>query len=413
MPNCDRLLSVFASSTRSHKAIEGVRTVLIFIVLLHHLDILNPALLKENVLWEAKEDTSRRQLLKVPSNILEAGNSAQQTVTYLGNLVYVFNGYLSVTMFLILCGYIMSFRCFKTYAINRASSALNHALFPQWLHDLITLCIKRCLRFIIPLFVLQVCTFLLWHFELIVTDKKIRAYQDFTSFYDTYWKFRFLFLLGSNGALWIMKDLFFAPLVILPVVISVISFDRFKSRWIIMADLMHLDNYNGNSKVMAFYAQHKLVIPIVSFCFLFVKKAMFAQWRYIVDYNLSLTFRSIIWFNITLVVCGYPNNIVFKIFESKYLNWFGKYTFSLYITHIPIYRVLFHCVIDKYDLFSVLSPYVLVIYVAAIITAVVFSVLFYNVIERPSRHLFVNPLMDWFQKQFRCKLEETAVKCQV
>eukprot|EP01083_Nonionella_stella_P273238 926828_1 len=104
-----------------------------------------------------------------------------------------------------------------------------------------------------------------------------------------YWKFGFLFLLGSNGALWIMKDLFFAPLVILPVVISVISLDPFTSHnfpllGIIMANLLHLDNYNDNSKVLAFYLQYKCVIPIASFCLLFVKRVVFSEWKYMIDY---------------------------------------------------------------------------------------------------------------------------------
>eukprot|EP01083_Nonionella_stella_P069137 184135_1 len=97
MSKCTGSLSIFGSSTRSHKAIEGVRTVLILIVLMHHLDILNPALLKDNILWDASpnDKQDQRRLLKA-SNIFEAGQSANLSV--LGTLVYVFNGYLSVTL---------------------------------------------------------------------------------------------------------------------------------------------------------------------------------------------------------------------------------------------------------------------------------------------------------------------------
>eukprot|EP01084_Bolivina_argentea_P057594 105227_1 len=336
------LRSIFDTpSTRSNVAIEGVRTVLMFIVLIHHIDILNPNLLKQNNLWtydaDIKDlsDEPLRRLLKflplpkyrVVQNIWHTGKYTK--LSPLGLFIYVFNGYLSVTIFLILSGYILSFQCFKRYAFHINSSQNNKVnLFPKWLYNLITLSIKRSLKFIIPLFVIQISTFLLWYFQLINIHKPkhwIRAYKNFNSFYDKYFNFDMLFFNGPNGALWIMKELFFAPLIVIPVVLTVIFLKSFQSRFcvyiiyaiiyfdspnfpillgVILADLLHLDNYNGNSKVIQFYFKYKFMIPIVSFCFLFIKKLLFQNCKYIIDYNLSITFRSIIWFNIALVILG-------------------------------------------------------------------------------------------------------------
>ena len=83
--------------TRSKRAIEGLRTVLTIVVLIHHIDIINPILAKENVLWSSNrpQDT---------------------TLTVLGTLISIFNGYLSVTIFFLVSGYVLSFECFRAYS---------------------------------------------------------------------------------------------------------------------------------------------------------------------------------------------------------------------------------------------------------------------------------------------------------
>ena len=91
----------------------------------------------------------------------------------------------------------------------------------------------------------------------------------------------------------------------------------------------------------------------------------------------------------------YPKNLILTIFEFKYLSLFGKYTFCLYITHIPIYRVLQKCIIGPYKLYY----YGIIIYIFGIIIALIISVIFYNLIEIPSRKYFVNPIITLFEKQ--------------
>lgn len=442
-------------SVRSNKAIEGIRTVLIIIVLIHHIDILNPELLSENVLWSNHGNLDGSDIAEDAAKHLESVAHADQNgffpqrrllkfaplpktktvniwhthskLSALGLFIFVFNGYLSVTIFFILSGYILSFQCFKTYAQCIQDQNM---LFPKWLYDLIKLSIKRSLRFIIPLLVVQIGTFLLWYFDLIIfTDHKrwILVYRHFRSFYDhNLLSFDFIFMKGGNGALWVMKDLFLAPLLVITIILSVITFRTFRSRFcvycvygmiyffeesfgiilgIIIADILYLDNYNNKSKILRFYFRYKWIIPSVSFSCLFLKKMVYPNWRYLPDFNLSTGFRSIIWFNIGLLILGYPQNIFLRMFEWKYLSSFGKYTFSLYITHIPVYRMISYCIVAKYNLFTIIGDkYYIFIYLFGMVMALIFSVIFYIVIEQPSRRYFVNPIMQWFQQQQSVRL---------
>ena len=403
---------------RSNKAIEGIRTALSLVVLLHHIDILNPALLNEdNVLWTNEEPPySQRHLLKFAplprfrkaSNIWTTAKHSH--LSPFGLFVFVFNGYLAVTIFLILSGYILSFEFFDGFARSIADRQ-TPILWPL-MNKLIRLCIKRSLRFIFPLLATQIFTFLLWYFGLIQFSNPKRwifGYQSFEIFYAKHWHFDFLFFFAPNGALWIMKDLFYAPMVVIPVIVCVVSLKRFSHRvcvylafgiiyfdtpnfailcGVVISDLLH---YGRNTKILQIYFDHKLIVTVSCLFLLFAKQIF--DFSFLIDFNLSMTFRSVIWANLSLLILGYPknNNVILKIFELPILASFGKFTFCLYITHIPVYRLIAAAIDASYH--SWLSYHLF-----GIAMALSFSVIFHFLIEVPSKKYFVKPIMEWIER---------------
>eukprot|EP01084_Bolivina_argentea_P120439 213484_1 len=200
--NCN--LCVRNTSKRSNRAIEGIRTLLTLVVMLHHLDILNPKLLEQNILWS----NNKRNLLNNDELINIWHLLPGKSLSPLGLFINIFNGYLSMTIFTILSGYILSFEFFEIYTQSKS--------YEKSSCYLIKLSIKRNLRFIFPLLTIQVLTYLMYYFEFILPEKSANDTNEYISPYATetfysiyYLRITFLFFWHTNGALWIMCYLFY------------------------------------------------------------------------------------------------------------------------------------------------------------------------------------------------------------
>ena len=139
---------------------------------------------------------------------------------------------------------------------------------------------------------------------------------------------------------------------------------------------------------------------MVSFMMLFVKLLLFQNVSWIIDFNESTTFRAVLWFNICVTVFAVPQNWILKVFGHRYLSVLGKYTFSWYIVHIPMYRVIARNVIGKYRLFETYQgPYGVAIYALSIGFTMLFGIAFYEVVDQRTRAWVVRPTMKWFNGQ--------------
>ena len=117
------LKTMKARRSRDNDLIEALRTLLCFLVLMHHVDVLIPDLGSV----EHSYFINRKLLQNVWDMNKQVHNldGAQPELSLAGRFIRVINGYLSVNAFLIFSGLVLSIRLFK-YSNNPASGNNNN-----------------------------------------------------------------------------------------------------------------------------------------------------------------------------------------------------------------------------------------------------------------------------------------------
>lgn len=453
------------SKSRSNRAVEGVRSILIFIVLMHHLDVLNPSINDNSIMW----NTKNKKLLAV--NIWHPPKNAE--LSFLGILINVINGYLSVICFCIFSGYVQTIQCFRefnemqfiqqkehitnemqTIVLETETEEKYHQSYPKWLSNFIQLLLKRNLKLIFPLFVIQcLAIYLYFYLSIIEVEERYQhsfEFQSFENFVQKYiffiemnaenifdYKmnlFQFLFnYKGINGALWIMNVLFYSSFFILFLTLIVIQMKSFKHRMfiyaifgmligngnyvssaneyyfpillgVILADLHSMQEMKINNIWWIFNRSQTLlqiIFCLFLFCLLFAKQMLGDNSLAFVvpDFNRNIILRSVIWFLLIwmIIIVNHQSFVCRCVLSNSYLSGFGKYSFSLYITHIIAYRIISYAFKHNAILNAMDMQSSIYYYVFGVLFAILASVVFQKLVEKPWRNYAIKPLLNLFK----------------
>ena len=171
------------------KFIEGVRTLMAIIVIFHHVDLINPRIMRtSNIVWNVDHlsmpklngmdgnvkifvDDGKIQYNEVIEDrhlLSEKGTPYRGKLTLFGMIASIFD----ITLFCLITGYVISMVAFRCY--NYDFEATDHVdknlilcttNYPFWVYKFVRLIIRRSLKMMHSLFWVQLITFLLFYYE--------------------------------------------------------------------------------------------------------------------------------------------------------------------------------------------------------------------------------------------------------
>ena len=225
--------------------------------------------------------------------------------------------------------------------------------------------------------------------------------------------------IGSNVVLWYTSALFFGLLVYFCIykfvkekfVWYVVTFQTFIS--LLLLQILNKGNYGGYeivyynfisvstlrafaglglgaicSQIYIYLTEHNKInnnysyiasfIELVSFGFIF-------YWLFLPHYSINHFFFAIAF--VILFLCFlFKNGILSKLFDGKIWPFLGKYTYSIFVIHYIIIKILY----DKLwkPNIDFVSSHVLIPMIINLLTVILFGVLTYHLIEKPAIEYF-------------------------
>ena len=115
--------------------------------------------------------------------------------------------------------------------------------------------------------------------------------------------------------------------------------------------------FNGLNKLPAILSKKNINKTFFTFaCLAILDSVSFFKFSHQIAYHFQC-FIMLLFFSILIqYVYIFNKGIVFKIFASKILRWFGLYSYGIYIFHLPVQRIcsLFYI---KFDILNLLNNY--------------------------------------------------------
>eukprot|EP01083_Nonionella_stella_P045213 121521_1 len=437
---------------RRIRFIEGVRTLMALIVIFHHIDLVNPRINKvSNMIWTVHKpnvgahifqhvqdndnvftaDTHRKNIDRVDHRevitdhrrhlLSHKGRPSHSSLTILGTILSVFD----ITLFCLITGYVISlvaFRCYNYdfeldhHPLHVRKQMLCTKNYPFWLYKMIRLIIRRSLKMFFGLFWVQLITFILFHFDCI-TLRGAEVWRAREYYYDDFWSihchFGALFWSEINGALWVCDIFFwstFACFIVIAITINVTDIKYRLFIYCVCCVLFHNDYYlpilmgivaadiDFHGLYHVFFTKRKGIhnLLALSVFLLFVKLPIIGIFP-----GQYLVFKSIGWFNLGLYCCQYPNFWLTRSFAHRYICYWGRYTFALYIWHMIIYRFIGTMITPLFLVTKgkieqlIWVDYTIV--VCAVVIACCFAIVFHEVFEKAWNEHVVKLVLDKFQ----------------
>ena len=418
----------FRSRISFSAATTGVRTLMSILVMFHHIDLSNPRINRvSNLIWtidrSQPHSAAQHAFHRAPdlpetvarALLSEQGRPEHGTLTTFGMMASVFD----ITLFCLISGYVLSLVAFKCYALDYSDARSTASYrYPFWLYKLVRLLIRRSLRMIFSLFVVQCATFALFHFECIGLRGAdiFRANEFYYGF--GFCRFSALFWAQINGALWICDVLFWAMFAALAVLCLAINLAHVKHRlcaYLFLCALFHDAHYlpvlagiaaadiDHHGCYRRLFTRHKHVHRLLacSPLLLFVRIPLLGDFAILGRF---LPLRTLAWFNLALFcTAGYPRCSLARLFAHDWLCCWGQFTFALYVWHVVVFRVIGTLLtprivdVDADAHIEALLWLDYAIVALALCAACAFAILFNLLCERPWNRRVVKPLLALFE----------------